>query len=69
MAIPSEKSEGIEEYLDKIAPNPKGRRGSILADECVLCGGPAKEFREEFSRKEYTISGLCQACQDSIFGE
>lgn len=26
-------------------------------------------FRDEKSRKEYTISGLCQECQDAIFGK
>lgn len=27
------------------------------------------EFRNDISRKEYEISGLCQKCQDKIFGE
>jgi len=26
-------------------------------------------FRDEISRKEYKISGLCQACQDAVFKE
>ena len=26
-------------------------------------------FRDELSRKEYTISGMCQDCQDMMFGE
>jgi hypothetical protein len=26
------------------------------------------EFRDELSRKEFEISGLCQLCQDEIFG-
>ena len=26
------------------------------------------EFRDELSRKEFEISGLCQACQDDVFG-
>ena len=25
-------------------------------------------FRDEISRKEYSISGLCQFCQDKVFG-
>lgn len=25
------------------------------------------EFKDELSAKEYTISGLCQACQDDFF--
>jgi len=37
---------------------------------CPGCEKPinAKEFRDEISKKEYHISGLCQKCQDSIFG-
>jgi len=34
---------------------------------CVSCGGDASEFKDELSRKEYYMSGLCQVCQDSIF--
>lgn len=36
---------------------------------CVSCGEPATEFRVEWNRREWAISGLCQVCQDSIFGE
>ena len=25
-------------------------------------------FRDELSKKEFSISGLCQACQDGFFG-
>lgn len=25
-------------------------------------------FRDELSAKEYTIGGMCQSCQDSVFG-
>jgi len=48
------------------------RRAEIQANRCVPapvgCGGPATEFRDALSAKEYTISGLCQKCQDSVFG-
>jgi len=38
---------------------------------CPLCGKPIKisGFRDELSLREYTISGLCQKCQDRIFVE
>ena len=32
------------------------------------CGGPATQFEDEASRREYTISGLCQKCQNEVFG-
>lgn len=37
---------------------------------CPFCGKPVKEyeFKDEASRKEFKISGLCQKCQDETFG-
>lgn len=45
--------------------------------ECPTCGKPptpanqpplAFLFRNQISATEYTISGMCQACQDGVFG-
>lgn len=68
MAQPSKKSEGLEKFIDSITPNSLGRRGSIVANKCSWCGGDASVFRNEKSRREYTISGFCQECQDKTFG-
>jgi len=69
MAEPTEKSPAIETLLERIA----GRTTAIKGDRCVRlpvgCEGPATEFRDELSKREYRISGLCQKCQDRIFGE
>lgn len=37
---------------------------------CPFCEREVKdeEFRDDLSRKEYSISGLCQQCQDEMFG-
>lgn len=37
---------------------------------CPLCGEEinVKDFRDELSKKEYEISGVCQKCQDAIWG-
>lgn len=35
---------------------------------CPCCQGPATDFRNETSRNEQKISGMCQACQDETFG-
>ncbi len=46
---------------------------------CAICGKPPTHtprndlpvaflFSTELSAREYRISGMCQACQDSVFG-
>jgi len=35
---------------------------------CVLCTGHVAEFRDALSEKEFEISGMCQSCQDKLFG-
>jgi hypothetical protein len=34
------------------------------AGTCIICKRPAKEFRDGLARLEYSISALCQDCQD-----
>ena len=68
MAEPSKKSPDIEHLIDAFNPSGGSRVDSIRKDICVFCGKPATEFRDVLSRKEYTISGFCQECQDKTFG-
>jgi hypothetical protein len=35
---------------------------------CPSCSKPVGTFRDELSKKEFGISGLCQVCQDEVFG-
>ena len=44
------------------------RKEAITKNLCSMCKKPAKGFRDKRSLKEYKISGLCQPCQDRIFG-
>jgi len=40
--------------------------------KCPFCGKvihPNAEFRDDLSRREFNISGLCQDCQDKTFGK
>ena len=39
--------------------------------QCPTCGRKIKEgeFRNEISKKEFKISGMCQECQDNVFGK
>jgi predicted amidophosphoribosyltransferase len=36
---------------------------------CTTCGEEVGEFRNSCSQREYNISGMCQKCQDRIFGK
>ena len=38
---------------------------------CPICGHEIfeSEFRDELSKIEYSISGMCQRCQDAVFTE
>jgi len=69
MAVPTSKRPAIAGLLNKMS----NRSEAIYSDRCIDkpigCGGPAIEFRDVLSRKEYRISGLCQKCQDKFFGE
>ena len=41
----------------------------VIRSQCVTCVKPVGEFKNDISRKEYGISGMCQQCQDDTFGE
>ena len=47
-----------------------GMAKSVRNGKCPCCGKviDVGEFRDDLSRKEYTISGMCQDCQDEVFG-
>ena len=34
---------------------------------CIRTFDPSKEFKDERSKREFHISGLCQICQDRVF--
>ena len=49
----------------------RSRTLAIAGGQCVKCGyahNLRSDFRDALSHKEYGISGLCQGCQDGIFG-
>ncbi len=70
MADPSKKSDEMEGFLEELSTLMFGesRTESIGGNTCVSCGEDASEFEDSVSRKEYGISGLCQTCQDEVFG-
>lgn len=66
---PSPKTPEMERKIDSFTKQVFGRcrTDSIKEAVCVGCGASVKEFRNAISRKEFTISGLCQSCQDGVF--
>ena len=48
----------------------RDREECVATLTCATCGGDAQKvaFRDPLSYKEFTISGMCQKCQDSVFG-
>ena len=69
---PSFKAPQIDALLSEIIFNGKDRVTCIKEGTCITCddanGIIASSFRDDISRKEYAISGMCQSCQDDVFG-
>ena len=67
---PTIKSHEIDTFLhDWLGVS---RTASIRSGICTSCKTTEiteDTFRDAISRKEFTISGLCQTCQDDVFGE
>ena len=66
--MPSIKSEKIDELFKTLYG--VDRKTSIVNRTCVSCDAKVSEegFRDEVSLREFHISGLCQVCQDKVFG-
>lgn len=62
------KTPQMQAAVDSLARALFGRDSSDTRT-CVTCGQPSGEFRDDLSWKEFTISGMCQKCQDSVFAK
>lgn len=63
---PTEKAPQMDSFIEAVAG--KNRRTTIESQKCMTCDSPNMQFRDALSRQEYAISGMCQNCQDSVFG-
>lgn len=65
-----ERSKEMQGFVDSLSKKITGRTLSDSQEKniCVFCGEEAKEFKDELSKAEYLISGMCQKCQDKTFG-
>jgi len=61
---PSVKSTELSEFFEAFF----GRTTAIETNMCVSCNEGIRDFRDDLSKREYVISGLCQRCQDEVFG-
>ena len=66
---PSEKAPELDILITSIFG--VDRKESIKSKTCATCGSAVKllSFKDALSLKEFHISGMCQPCQDSVFGE
>jgi uncharacterized protein with PIN domain len=66
---PSSKNPAIDKWLSDITG--VDRVTTIRKDRCVSCktsvNNVENDFRDALSLREYSISGLCQTCQDKIY--
>ena len=61
-----ERNPTIQKFIENVFPE---ETQNIKEGKCPFCGEKIKmdNFKDELSRKEFEISGMCQKCQDNIF--
>jgi hypothetical protein len=64
---PTDKSPEYEAHLTKLTGI--NRREAITSLKCPFCKQDVLGFRDALSQREHQISGLCQKCQDEMFGK
>lgn len=62
------KNSSMQVFLDVISRKVFGRSRTqcIRKNICVMCGKPAKKFKNAKYRREFILSGTCSKCQDEI---
>jgi len=61
MPLPPDLSKPIFSLMPHLADR-------IMMGLCTFCAITLDDFRDDLSAKEYSISGMCQSCQDKTFG-
>ena len=72
-----ERSPVMQKFIDGLAKKTFGKTQTECKHDkiCTICHSPVEcpicgcGFRDELSKKEYLISGMCQMCQDAVFGK
>ena len=68
MATPTPKSPEIESLLEGFSGRTSAIEANRCVDEPIGCGKTVMDFKDDPSEDEYRMSGLCQICQDEVFG-
>lgn len=55
------------DIIEKLFPKEAGK---LKHRKCPTCGADMRNpvFKDKLSEKEFFISGMCQKCQDEVFG-
>ena len=62
--------EGTKQILRMVGLHEQVNR--VEMSRCPTCNrriDPEVDFRDALSKKEFSISGMCQECQDAVFTE
>lgn len=62
------KNRPFTQLAAELCYGPQGVK-NLNEDLCPCCSHEIGDFRDQLSRKEFGISGLCQKCQDKVFVE
>jgi hypothetical protein len=62
------KAKPIEALMESISGRPR-EAGHCVFEDRMPEQLHSMDFRTPLDRKEYSISGLCQTCQDAVFAE
>lgn len=61
------RSEGLQAFMEAVFPEEEACKKE---GKCPFCGKKIDvntEFKDELSKREFEISGMCQSCQDDFF--
>ena len=64
---PTEKITEIDDFIKEVFGIDRIK--IIENNNCVFCVDPNFNFRDTKCVQEYRISGICQNCQDDVFGK
>jgi len=66
-----ERAPNVQKFVDILAKQIYGRTilDAKTQNICLKCGKQVGKFKDDISVREFGITGICQRCQDNIFGE